>query len=169
MLGSGLNSDYVCDVQYAYNGVTRYCATWWRDEHTGTKINVTDICYDMEWPDGTVDPATGLENVEKLGCAHRAPSGVDHSESPSSDSTPGAPAEGSPATAINTTAQFVREGLMNAYGMETWGRHQLWQDCKGYTAEGSAGRQVCQREAVGIALGRDVVTLRAMLDVIKVR
>eukprot|EP00892_Ulva_mutabilis_P005862 jgi/Ulvmu1/3648/UM017_0062.1 len=163
-------------TQYAYNGVTRYCATWWLDPHTNQKINVTDICYDMEWRDGSTDPLTGAPIVEKLGCAHQAPAGVNYTgddtepSSAAGGNSAGAetpPAAGAPVSAVNTTAQFVRQGLLSSAGMERWDRHQLWQDCKGYTAEGSAGRSVCQREALGIALGRDVPTLRGMLAVLK--
>lgn len=161
----------LCSLQYAFNGVTRYCATWWLDPYTNQKINVTDICYDMEWPSGATDPLTGGDIVDKLGCAHYAPSGVNRTaiNSTPAGSSSGAPEAGAPVDPITSTAEFVREGLMNTAGRERWNRHQLWQDCKVFTQDGSAARQQCQQEAIGIALGRDVPTLRAMLRVIRVR
>lgn len=169
---AGSFTEAVGCVQYAYNGVTRYCAFWWLDPHTYQKINVSDICYDMEWPNGKTDAITGEAKVDKFGCAHRAPAGINHT-SPWPEADPGNSAEaaaaGAPVEAINSTAAFVRPGLLSAAGLERWDRHQLWQDCKAFTEAGSAARGLCQQEAIGIALGRDVPTLRGMLNVLKVR
>jgi hypothetical protein len=56
---------YSRGVQYSDNDAAQYCAPWWWDQVTNTKINNTFICYEISVKD--IDQYTGL------GCAHRAP------------------------------------------------------------------------------------------------
>ena len=58
-------------MQYSNNLDSQYCAVWWLDEATYTKINTTHICYSII--QNTADPISGKPVQRKWGCAHLAP------------------------------------------------------------------------------------------------
>ena len=119
--------------------------------------DVVQICYDMEWVGGGV--------VVKLGCAHKAPGAVATSASQNSALAPA----GATWSLIDSPSDFLPSSIFNAQGLEPWDNRVPWRECDKFTAEGSAGRDICKAEAIGLIMDKDIPTLQAFAKIHMVR
>jgi hypothetical protein len=143
-------------MQYSYNDVAQFCAQWWLDPVTNEKINLTRICYDMEYSEW--NPVTSVWVLKKAGCAHKAP-GL---PVPAEGVAPSPLPENATWELVDDPADFVPDGLFNSVGLEEWDNRPPWYACNEFTEEGTAARATCKNEVIGQTLGYDVPTLAAL-------
>lgn len=158
--GDKLPSHYFAASQYSYNDEAQYCAPWWLDIGKNLKVDVSTICYSIEYP--KVNPVTGLSYIGKLGCAHKAPLPVLTARRLLANTTSATPRTlATLADIVNTTAVYSASGLeYNQY-------RQKWYDCKDGQRDLSQ-LNICHDDIARNLFGVDAETIRFMMQLVQV-
>lgn len=186
-------------MQYSYNDVAQYCASWWYDPGKAKKVPVIDICYPLEWRSQTETDEDGEPVVYKQGCLHQAPAPAARrlrevaggAEAPSdivleaarfaasrrlrageADApAPGDAPEPPPTAPVYDELEdlIATNTVYNANGQEFNEVRQAWYACRDFTVFGTPARERCYDEAFGVAFGIDAFTIKQLLQIVQVR